>query len=270
MCAIVPTDNDPVIDFDTAHTARVYDYYLGGKDHFEADRAAGERAELVHPHVRTSALENRRFMLRAAAYLAGQGVTQFLDIGTGIPTEPNLHQAVQEVQPTARVVYVDNDRMVLTHARALMTGTDEGRTTYVHADVRKPETILTAPELLETLDLSRPVAVSLIAIAHFLDDAQNPFEIVARLIDAVPAGSYLVMSHATADFGPEMAEVARVYRESGMPAQVRSRDEFARFFTGLDLIAPGITTPHRWNPAIEPPESMDSRVQFYAAAARKN
>lgn len=264
------TDDDAALDFDTAHTARVYDYYLGGKDHFEVDRVAGKHAEQVHPHVRTSARENRKFMLRAARYLAGQGVGQYLDIGTGIPTEPNLHQVAQEIEPAARVVYVDNDRLVLSHARALMTGNGEGRTAYVHADVRHPESILTAPELLDTLDLSHPVAVSVIAIAHFLDDAQDPFGIVATLMAAVPAGSYLVMSHATADFGPEMAEVARVYREAGMTAQVRNRDEFAHFFAGLDLLPPGITTPHRWHPDFAPPETMDSKVQFYAGVARKS
>ncbi|MFF3573633.1 SAM-dependent methyltransferase [Nocardia jiangxiensis] len=264
------TTDDDALNVNTAHTARVYDYYLGGKDHFKADRVAGEHAEQVHPHVRTSALENRKFMLRAVRHLAGQGVRQFLDIGTGIPTEPNLHQAAQEVAPAARVVYVDNDSLVLSHARALMTGTDEGRTTYVHADVRQPDSILTAPELLDTLDLSQPVAVSVIALAHFLDDPQDPFGIVAELMAAVPAGSYLVMSHATADFGPEMGEVARVYRESGMTAQVRTGDEFARFFSGLDLIDPGITTPHRWHPDIDPSEAMDGQVQFYAGVARKN
>ncbi|MEU6561667.1 SAM-dependent methyltransferase [Nocardia nova] len=255
---------------EVAHTARVYDWWLGGNDNYEADRIAGARSEEVFPTVRTTARKNRDFMLRSAKYLAAQGVRQFLDIGTGIPTEPNLHQAVQAVAPEARVVYVDSDPMVLTHARALMSGTPQGRTAYIEADVRQPDSILSAPELVATLDLSQPVAVSLIAVMHFVEDRHDPYGVVGRIVDAVPSGSYLVMTHATPDLGPEMAEVQRVYHESGMPGQIRTRAEFARFFDGMEWVEPGLTTPHRWRPdGVEPPASMDARVQFYAGVARK-
>lgn len=257
------------LDPQLAHTARVYDYWLGGHDNYEADRRAGERSEQVHPHVRVTARQNRSFMLRAAEFCAGEGIRQFLDIGTGIPTEPNLHQAVQKIDPTSRVVYVDNDPLVLAHARALMTSTPQGCTTYVHADVRNPDSILTAPELLETLDPTLPTALSLIAVMHFVEDEHSPYEIVEHLVAALAPGSYLLMTHATPDFGPEMAEVERVYHESGMPGQIRTRDQFARFFTGLEWVAPALTTPHKWRPAITPPDKMDSQVQFYAGVARK-
>jgi hypothetical protein len=255
---------------EVAHTARVYDWWLGGKDNFEADRLAGARAEQVLPTVRVTARKNREFMLRAARHLAGQGIRQFLDIGTGIPTEPNLHQVVQQIEPSARVLYADNDAIVLTYARALMTSTPEGRTTYLHADVRQPDSILSSPELRDTLDPTQPVAISLIAVMHFVEDRYDPYAVVQRLLAAVPSGSYLVMTHATPDLGPEMAEVQRIYHESGMPGQIRTRAEFARFFDGLDLVEPGLTTPHRWRPdGITPPMSMDRQVQFYAAVGRK-
>ena len=256
---------------EVAHTARVYDWWLGGRDNYEADRIAGARSESVFPTVRLTARQNREFMLRAGRHLATQGIRQFLDIGTGIPTEPNLHQVVQSIAPDARVVYTDNDPLVLTHARALMAGTPEGRTTYVNADVRQPDTILGARELRDTLDLTQPVAVSLIAVMHFVEDRYDPYGVVAQVMAAVPAGSYLVMTHATPDLGPEMAEVERVYHESGMPGRIRTRAEFARFFEELTWVEPGLTTPHRWRPdGTEPPDDMDRRVQFYAGVARKD
>jgi len=262
--------SDPVIDSSVAHTARVYDYWLGGKDNYPADREAGDRSEQVHPTVRVTARQNRAFMQRAVRFLAKQGVRQFLDIGTGIPTQPNLHQAVQEIEPAARVVYADNDQLVLAHARALMAGTREGRTAYIHGDVRRPESILAAPELISTLDLRQPVALSMIAVMHFVEDQHAPYDIVAHLMAALPPGSYLAMTHATPDFGPEMAEVERIYHAAGMPGRIRTRDEFARFFDGLEWIDPGLTTPHRWRPdGIAPPAGMDRQVQFYAGVARK-
>lgn len=260
------------VEFDpeVAHTARVYDWWLGGKDNYEADRIAGARSEEVFPTVRVTARQNRDFMLRAVRFLAAQGIRQYLDIGTGIPTVPNLHQAVQEIMPSARVVYADNDPLVLTHAQALMTSTPEGRTTYIRADVRQPGSILSAPELTSTLELSQPVAVSLIAVMHFVEDRYDPYGVVEQLMAAVPRGSYLVMTHATPDLGPEMAEVQRVYHESGMPGRIRTRAEFARFFDGLEWVEPGLTTPHRWRPdGMAPPAGMDRRVQFYAGVARK-
>ncbi len=265
----MPTVESADLNPQLAHPARVYDYWLGGHDNYAADRRAGARSEQVHPHVRVTARQNRSFMLRAAEFCAGRGIRQFLDIGTGIPTEPNLHQAVQKVDPASRVVYVDNDPLVLAHARALMTSTAQCRTTYVHADVREPDSILTAPELLETLDPTQPTALSLIAVMHFVEDEHSPYEIVDHLLSALAPGSYLAMTHATPDFGPEMAEVERIYHESGMPGQIRTRAEFARFFTGLEWVEPALTTPHKWRPAITPPDRMDNQVQFYAGVARK-
>ncbi|MBO0856137.1 MAG: SAM-dependent methyltransferase [Nocardia sp.] len=252
-----------------AHTARVYDWYLGGRDNYEADRIAGERTIQVHPTVRIMARQNRDFMLRAVRYLAGQGIDQFLDIGTGIPTEPNLHQAAQEINPTARVLYVDNDPLVLTFARALMAGTPEGRTAYLHADLRQPDSILAAPELTETLDLSKPIAVSVVSILHFVEDSEDPYHAIAKIMDATTSGSYLVITHASGDFGPEMEEVERVYHEAGIRGQMRNRTEVTRFFDGMDWVEPGLTTPHGWRPPIEPPQSMDRKVQMYAGVARK-
>jgi hypothetical protein len=245
-------DPDGLLDLrvDQPHSARVYDYYLGGKSNYEADREAGDRVMAVWPGAPVAARTNRAFMHRAGRVLAAEyGIGQFLDIGTGIPTEPNLHQVVQDENPHACVVYVDNDPIVLAHARALMDSSPEGRTAYVHASVTRPDTVLRAPELTRTLDLSRPVALSALALLHFVPDESGAHAVVARLVDALPSGSALVLSHGTGDFDPEaMDKVAQVYRSSGTTAQARSKEEFARFFEGLDLVAPGIEVPHRWRP----------------------
>jgi hypothetical protein len=260
------------IDPTKPHTARMYDYYLGGKDNYAADRERAEEVQRVFPSVGVAARANRGFMHRATTWLTGQGIRQFLDIGTGIPTEPNLHQVAQTHAPESRVAYVDNDPLVLAHARALMTGTPEGRTTYVHADVRAPESILTAPDLRDTLDLSRPVAVSLIALLHFIPDDQAPDRIIGTLMDAVPSGSYLVLTTATTDFDrATFAEITRIYQMAGITSQFRSKAAFAAFFTGLELVDPGVEVPHQWRPdqsTIEG-EDLDARVSFYAGVARK-
>jgi len=236
---------------DQAHSARVYDYYLGGKTNYAADREAGDRVMAVWPGAPVAARANRAFMHRACRMLATEyGMDQFLDIGTGIPTEPNLHQVVQDGTPHARVVYVDNDPIVLAHARALMGSSPEGRTAYLHASVTEPESVLRAPELARTLDLGRPVALSAVALLHFVPDEFDAYGIVERLVAALPAGSALVLSHGTGDFDPEaMGRVAEVYKASGTGAQARGKAEFARFFDGLDLVEPGIEVPHRWRPA---------------------
>jgi SAM-dependent methyltransferase len=262
-------------DFDQTkpHPARLYDYYLSGKDNFEVDRAYAAQVEQVFPSVGQAARVNRGFMNRATRWLVGEaGIRQFLDIGTGIPTEPNLHQVAQRVAQDARVVYVDNDPLVLAHARALLTGTPAGRTAYVDADITTPDAILTAADLRATLDLDRPLAISLIALLHFIPDDRHPREIVAHLMDAVPSGSFLVLSHATTDFDPAtFAEIERIYREGGMAAQFRTRIEFADFFTGLELVDPGIVVPHRWRPddTHTGGSEMDAQISFYAAVARK-
>ncbi len=189
---------------DIPHSARMYDYYLGGKDNYAADREAAEQALAVFPHLRTYASQNRAFLHRAVRYLAADaGVRQFVDVGTGIPTSPNLHEIAQRVAPDARIVYVDNDPIVLVHARALLTGTPQGRTAYVDADLRRPDEMIAVPEFAATLDPARPIALSLIAILHFFPDADRPADIVARLCERLPAGSFLVVSHGTAELAPQ-------------------------------------------------------------------
>ncbi|WP_280317801.1 SAM-dependent methyltransferase [Nocardia wallacei] len=260
------------------HSARIYDYFLGGKDNYEADREQAEQVEKVFPSAGLAARHNRGFMHRATRYLAREGIRQFLDIGTGIPTEPNLHQIAQQIEPEARIVYVDNDPIVLAHARALMTSSREGWTTYLHADVTQPEQILTAPEVRNTLRPSEPVAISLIALLHFVPDECKPHDIVTTLLDAVPPGSYLVISHATPDFDRERFDkIQDIYRGGGIPCQFRSHDEIARFFTGLDLMEPGVVPLPRWRPdlfAVDDPDNdtlatLDAKVSCYAAIGRK-
>jgi S-adenosyl methyltransferase len=261
------------LDTSRPHPARMYDYFLGGKDHYEADRLAAERIVANNADAAIGAKVNRMFMHRAIRWLAAEaGIRQFLDVGTGIPTEPNLHQVAQEAAPDARVVYTDNDPVVLTHARALLRSTPEGRTAYLQADVREPEKILGAPELREVLDLGRPVALSMIALLHFVPDDLGAQAIVGTLMDALPSGSYLVISHGTADFAPELVRQAiQVYREGGMRLQARSRDELAVFFEGMDLVEPGIVPSHRWKPDPDGPFAgiTDAQGGGYGAVARK-
>ncbi|WP_446038459.1 SAM-dependent methyltransferase [Streptomyces sp. SID1121] len=267
-----PVDTFDGIDTTRPHAARMYDYFLRGKDYYEVDRRAASRIEAIAPGARTAAVTNRRFMHRATRWLAGEaGVRQFLDIGTGIPTSPNLHQIAQATAPDARVVYVDNDPVVLRHAEALMRSTPEGRTAFVHADFRDPRSIIESPRLRDTLDLTRPVALSLNALLHFVPDDERPYDAVRFLLDALPSGSYLGLSHCTPDFDPEMwVKILGVYHGSGIPGQVRSRDEILRFFDGLDLVEPGVEVPHRWRPDGELPEGVtDGAVSLYAGLARK-
>ncbi|WP_036567502.1 SAM-dependent methyltransferase [Nocardia sp. BMG51109] len=266
------SDPSPTVDVTMPSTARMYDAYLGGKDNYDVDRAAVEQVKKAFPSVEIMARTNRDFMHRATRYLVREaGVRQFLDIGTGIPTEPNLHQVAQQIAPESRVVYVDNDPLVLTYARALMTGTFEGRTTYVHADAVDPGAILATRALHETLDSSRPVALSLIALLHFVPDDRDAYGAVATLMDAFAPGSYLVISHATGDLDPEgTARAEAVYRDRGLRTRVRTHDEIAKFFTGMTLVDPGIVVPHRWRPTgIELPASFDAKVSFYAAVGAK-
>lgn len=255
---------------DQPHSARMYDYFLGGKDNYEADRQAAEAVLRVWPGIRTAAKVNRAFMHRSTRFLVGAGVRQFLDVGTGIPTEPNLHQIAQQDARHSRVVYVDNDPLVLAHARALMVGAPEGATTYLQADVTDPAAILDAAPLREVLDLARPVGLSMIALLHFIDNGAG--EIVKTFLDALAPGSYLVICTATADFSPEQVATAReIYRARGITARDRSRDEVASLFGGLEVVEPGMVPPHRWRPdgIADVPDSYDASVSCYAAVARK-
>ncbi|MFE8951698.1 MULTISPECIES: SAM-dependent methyltransferase [Streptomyces] len=265
------TGQNPVeIDTTRPHPARMYDWYLGGKDNYPVDEAMGRQMLALEPRVPVMARVNRAFMQRATRWLAGQGVRQFLDIGTGIPTEPNLHQIAQRIAPDARVVYCDNDPIVLAHAAALLRGTDEGVTDYLQADVRDPDTILEGAR--KVLDFDEPIALSLIALLHFVPDEDGAHELVARLVDALPAGSHLVISHATADFTPEESDEATAkLKGAGVTLALRSREEFTRFFDGLDLVEPGVQVPHLWHPELgDPvPGQDDGVIPGYGAVARK-
>jgi S-adenosyl methyltransferase len=257
------------------HPARVYDYLLGGKDNFAADRAAAEEGLKANPNSLIPPRQNRDFLRRVVHYLAADaGVSQFLDIGTGIPTSPNVHEVAQAVEPRARVVYVDNDPVVLNHAMARLTSGPDGRTAYVQADLRDAKAILEAPGLQATLDLSKPVALLLIAIMHFIPDSDDPYGAAARLLEALPSGSYLALSHLTGDFDPEAWEgVAAIYRRSGVIMRVRSLAEIERFFDGLKLVEPGVVSLPRWRPEVTDigctSAPTDAEVSVYGGAARK-
>jgi hypothetical protein len=240
------TGPPPFVDTTVAHPARVYDYWLGGKDNYEADRVAAAEVVAAMPGIVPAVRANRAFLRRAVQYLAGEaGIRQFLDIGTGLPTADNTHEVAQAVAPVSRIVYVDNDPIVLTHARALLTSCPEGATAYIDADARDPARILS--EAARTLDFSRPVAVVMLAVMHFIPDADGPYQIVSQLIDAVPSGSYLVMSHATSDLDPAGAAAADRYNArvaTGMSP--RTRAEISRFFDGLTLMEPGLVPLPQW------------------------
>ncbi|OHV30246.1 methyltransferase [Parafrankia soli] len=256
---------------DQPHSARIYDYYLGGKDNFPADREAAEQALTVVPNGRVAARQNRAFMHRATRYLAAEvGIRQFLDIGTGIPTSPNLHETAQAIAADTRVVYADNDPIVLTHARALLTGTAEGRLAYLDADLAEPERILNSSELRDTLDLTRPVALSLISVVHFLPDSADPYSLVRRYLDELPSGSYLALTHLTADFAPdEIGRMAAVYGQRGVVVNPRSRAAVERFFDGLEPVEPGVQAVSRWRPQDVDDEVTDAKVNMYGGLARK-
>ncbi|KFG74995.1 SAM-dependent methyltransferase [Streptomyces mutabilis] len=237
------------IDSSKAHPARVYDVFLGGKDHYPADRDAAAAGLAANPRGYLDVRHNRDFLRRAVTTLAEEdGIRQFLDIGTGLPTAENVHQIAQRIAPESRVVYVDNDPVVLAHARALLTSGPEGRTDYIDADLKSPERIL---ELASgTLDFSRPVALCLVAILHFVED-EEAYPIVRGLMDALPAGSRLVLSHLTEDLNPEnIRAVQRTYTERGFTFVLRSRNDVERFFTetGLKVAEPGVVPVHRWRP----------------------
>jgi len=251
--------NGPVIDTSRPHSARMYDHYLGGKDHFPVDAEAAEKVAEAFPGIFTCAREVRHFMHRATRHLAREhGIRQWIDIGTGIPTEPNLHQVAQSVAPDARIVYADNDPLVLKYAERLMLTAPEGRTAYVHADVREPDALFDSAEVNEVLDLSRPVALSLNALLHFIPDAQDGYGLVDRLMARLAPGSALALSHVTSEFEAEpWQKVLDIYTNAGTPVQWRSQKEGERFFQGMELVGPGITVVHRWHPELDDRENKD-------------
>ncbi|MGO8961458.1 MAG: SAM-dependent methyltransferase [Streptosporangiaceae bacterium] len=264
-----PASHDaPAFDTSVAHVARVYNYWLGGKDNFAADRAAAEQAMSAFPDIVQSARANRAFLRRVVTYLAGEvGIVQFLDVGTGIPSANNTHEVAQSVAPDARIVYVDNDPVVLAHARALLTGTPAGATNYIDADLRQADQILAGAA--STLDFSKPVAIMLMAILQHLSDDDDPYAVVGRLIAAVPSGSYLALSHPAKDIhAAEMAEMAKTLnRMMAEKVTFRGQAEVARFFAGLELVEPGMTNVPQWRPSTDAEAS--SPAALWAGVARK-
>jgi hypothetical protein len=261
-------DDQPAFDTSVAHQARIYDYWLGGKDNYAADRKAAEAAIAAYPGVATGARANRQFLARAVRHLAGEaGIRQFLDIGTGIPTANNTHEVAQSVAPDSRIVYVDYDPVVLLHARALLASHDNGRIDYLDADLRDTRSIL--EQAARTLDFSRPVAIMLIAILHAVDDADDPYQIVATLLDAVPPGSYLALSHVASDIDPEkIAEATeRLNQLSHQHFTLRDHAQVTRFFDGLELLEPGVARVEEWRPASE--LEQQNRSAVWGGVARK-
>jgi hypothetical protein len=235
-----------------AHSARVHDYWLGGKDNYAADRAAGDAVKAAYPGIVMSVRANRAFLARVVRFLAGEaGIRQFLDIGTGIPAANNTHEVAQSVATDCRVVYVDYDPVVLAHARALLKSSPAGVTDYIDADLHDVHKITAGAA--RTLDFSRPVAVMLIAVMHLIGEQDDPYGIIRRLMAAVPAGSYLALSQVASDIEAEqMAEAAKRYNRLAHETQAhRSHDEVARFFDGLELVEPGLVPVQQWRPRSE-------------------
>jgi S-adenosyl methyltransferase len=263
-----PAQERGAIDTTVAHSARVHDYWLGGKDNFAADREAGDAVMDAYPGIVMSVRANRAFLARAVRFLAAEaGIRQFLDIGTGIPAANNTHDVAHSAAPSCRVVYVDYDPVVLTHARALLTSSTPGAIDYIDADLRDPQTILR--HAARTLDFSRPVAVMLIAIMHLIVDEDDPYGLVGQLLAAVPGGSYLALSQVASDIQAEqMAEAAKRYNRLARETQRhRSRAEVARFFDGLDLVEPGLVPVQQWRPAAD--LEARARSAMWGGVARK-
>ncbi|MEV6401356.1 SAM-dependent methyltransferase [Streptomyces bobili] len=274
------TENPPAVDeaaqslrdrINTSqpHTARIWNYWLGGKDNYEVDRAAGDQIRQLHPGIGEYARADRLFLGRAVRHLVHDvGIRQFLDIGTGLPTADNTHEVAQAAAPEARIVYVDNDPLVLAHARALLTSSPEGRTDYLDEDLRNVDAIL--EHAAKTLDFSKPVALILLGVVIFVGDDEDPYALVRRLVDRLPAGSHLVLSHTiTSPSMPDVDEAVKFWNEHGTPKLTqRTPEDVARFFDGLELLEPGLLSCSRWRPeggdASEPEE-----VAMFGGVARK-
>jgi S-adenosyl methyltransferase len=257
------------LHFDRPHPARIYSYWLGGKDHFRVDRDAGDALAEALPTIPLAAQANRGFMVRVAKYLAVDlRIGQFLDIGTGLPVKPNLHEVAQAIAPAARVVYCDNDPLVLAHARALLTSTPQGSTAYLDADLHEPAAIIEQAQA--TLDFSRPVAVTLIAILHLFPDDAEVGRIVGQLMAPLPAGSALALSVVTGDSDPERAEAAQAAaRKHGLTITLRTKAQTEGLFTGLELVEPGVVLVHRWHPNLADRPLADHDVHVWGGAAVK-
>jgi hypothetical protein len=261
LCVTSSQDEHPTFDTGVAHIARVYNYWLGGKDNYAADREAGDQAIQAYPDLVLSVRANRAFLARTVRYLAREeGIRQFLDIGTGIPAANNTHEVAQSVAPDCRVVYVDKDPVVLSHARALLTSQPEGATDYIDADLRDTQKILA--QAARTLDFSRPVAVMLIAIMHAIGDDDDPYAIAATLMEAVPPGSYLALSHVASDIVPAQAAdmVGRLNRLMYEKTTPRRQADVARFFDGLGMVEPGVVRVQQWRPDTETEATTPSNM----------
>jgi hypothetical protein len=261
------------IDTSRPHPARMYDYYLGGKDNYEVDRAAAQRVIDLFPDIVPMARANREFMHRAVRYMVDSGIRQIIDIGTGIPTLPNTHQVAHEVSPEVHVAYVDNDPIVATYAGAHLVGA--GDTGFLLGDLRDPESVLRHPTVSKLIDLGRPVGLMLVAVLHFVRDDEDPAGLVAAYRDALPAGSHLVLSHTTGDFhrlDGDAGEARDVYRDRGATATLtlRSHEEVLGFFDGFELVEPGLVQSPLWRPdGPVPTEQELARLGFYGGVAIK-
>jgi len=256
------------IDTTQPHTARIWNYWLGGKDNYEVDRATGDRIRQLHPGIGEYARADRLFLGRAVEHLVTEaGLRQFLDIGTGLPTADNTHEVAQRLAPDARIVYVDNDPLVLAHARALLSSTPQGRTDYLDEDLRNVDSIL--EHAAKTLDLDEPVALMLLGVVIFIGEDEDPYVLVRRLMDRLPPGSHLVLSHTvTSPAMPDVDEAVRFWNEHGTPKLTqRTPGDVARFFDGLDLLDPGVVSCSRWRPA--PAGQEPEEVAMFGAVARK-
>ena len=261
--------DDPGIDTSVPHSARIWNYWLGGTDNYAVDRELGDRIEEMLPDIVRQAREDRLFLGRVVRYLAGEaGIRQFLDIGTGLPTADNTHQVAQSAAPESRIVYVDNDPLVLAHARALLTSTPEGTTDYIHADMHDPENILAGAG--RTLDFSQPIAITMLGVLWHVMDNEEAYAIIGRLMEVMPSGSYLALNHPTLEVtGEKMATAIQYWNQYGKPPGThRTPDELARFFDGMDLVEPGVVSITRWRPEATTsgePEEIDQ----FGAVGRK-
>ncbi|WP_305783956.1 SAM-dependent methyltransferase [Symbioplanes lichenis] len=260
------TEERSKLDTTVPHSARIWNYWLGGKDNFEADRAAGDEVIAHIPDIPVGARSERAFLKRVVTYLVEEaGIRQFLDVGTGLPSADNTHEVAQSLDPSCRVLYVDNDPLVMAHARALLASTPEGACDYVEADLRDPEMILAAAR--RTLDFTRPIGLMLLGVVNHLMDDEVAYGSVAKLVDAMPAGSHLVLTHSTAEIhGEPMLRVMRETTErGGTPIRARTKAELERFFDGLELLEPGVVTCSRWRPD---PAADEPEVYLFAGVAR--
>ncbi|MFF8726953.1 SAM-dependent methyltransferase [Streptomyces sp. NPDC015171] len=260
-------DGAEAVNIDTSrpHPARIYDYLLGGKDHYAVDQLAGDELAAAAPEARIGVRANRAFLQRAVRYVVAHGIRQILDIGTGLPTSPNVHEVAQSAAPDVRVAYVDNDPIVAAHGNALLSRS--GTTRIVLGDLRDPRSVLDHPDVREVIDFDRPVALLLVAVLHFLTEADRPAEIVGALRDALPPGSFLVLSHATGDFADRSAAQA-VYSKATASLTLRTRAEVERFFEGFELVGPGLAQVPFWHPDTAPPAGSEE-IGFYGGVARK-